>query len=224
MNAGFVFTTLSWLQEYYNYQQNIVSYQYEEWPGEGDPGDFFKEVHDYNLGEGTIFIELYRACRPPPPPIPLPQNQGYLCLFYLRKKIYPLSRVLVIISNYKNTPFPGFLSKSSRHYGQKIYPLSREKWGHACICGPLCVRVGGGGVFHLKKLHWRSLRGVVSVNLILCRTLLFWLHKICLSKRDIFRCLCFYCNKQKCTCFHKLAIGTIYTVTNENKCSRHQLT
>ena len=48
-----------------------------------------------------------------------------------------------LIDNYKKTPpFPGFLGKSIRDYGQK-YPLSRENRNtHAT---PLCIRVGGGG-------------------------------------------------------------------------------
>ena len=93
----------------------------------------------------------------PEPPI---SGKGY-------PRIYtPLSRVLVTVGNYKNTPFPGFLGKSSRDYGQKIPPFP-EKMGTRMR--PLCIRVGGGGGAGSMKTHGEcifhsSLFSIVTVR------------------------------------------------------------
>ena len=67
---------------------------------------------------------------PPPPP-------------HLGKEIYSqgLSRVLVTIGNYQNTPFLGFLGKSSLDYAQRS-PFPR-KW--ECACDPLLHSSEGAG-------------------------------------------------------------------------------
>ena len=63
---------------------------------------------------------------------------------YLGKRIYTCTHVYgywLPLAMTKTPPFPGFLGKSSRDYGQK-YPISRE-W--ECACGPLSGGGGGGG-------------------------------------------------------------------------------
>ena len=67
------------------------------------------------------------------------RTRGYLCSFPITwtplsrekdiQRNTPLSRILVTVGTYKKTPpFPGYLGKSSREYGQKIPPFP-EKMG-----------------------------------------------------------------------------------------------
>ena len=90
----------------------------------------------------SLCQKVYRTPAPPPPPPPSHRTRGYLWSFPI-SWTPPLSRVLVTFGNYKKTPpFPSFLGKSSRDYGQQTPPFPR-KWEYAC--GPSCIWVGGGG-------------------------------------------------------------------------------
>ena len=62
---------------------------------------------------------------------------------YLGKRIYPLSRVLVTIGNYKKHPLFRVLLGNLHETTAKKYPPFPRKWEYAC--GPSCIRVGGGG-------------------------------------------------------------------------------
>ena len=76
----------------------------------------------------------------------------------ISKDIPPYLRYWVPLAIYKKTPpFPGFLGKSSRDYGQK-YPLSRENGTRQRAWGPLCIRVGAR--------VWASWRGTVGRGLL----------------------------------------------------------
>ena len=93
-----------------------------------------------------VKVTAVDLCPPPPPPI---ESGGYT---YARsssrespisgERIYPLSRVLVTIGNYKDNISSGFFREIFQRLGPK-YPLSWENGNtHAA---PLCIRVGGGG-------------------------------------------------------------------------------
>ena len=60
----------------------------------------------------------------------------------------------------KNTPFPYFLGKSSRDYGQNTpFP---EKMGTPMHAAPLCIRLGGPGVH--KKPDIKAKLWIVLVH------------------------------------------------------------
>ena len=90
---------------------------------------------------------ICHGCRPPPPHSN--RTRGYLCSFPItwtllsqEKDIPPISGIGYHWQLHKNPPFPGFLGKSSRDYGQKYPPFPR-KWEYAC--SPLMHSRGGGG-------------------------------------------------------------------------------
>ena len=68
---------------------------------------------------------------PPPPPPNISRGKRYT----------PYHGYWLPMAITQNTPFPGFLVKSSRDYTPENTPFPREL-GHAC--GPLFIRVGGG--------------------------------------------------------------------------------
>ena len=92
---------------------------------------------------------------PPPPPTPIEPGGTYARFPitrtpYLGKRIYPpISGIGYLWQLQKTSPFPGFLGKSSRDYGQKIPPPPPfpRKWEYAR--GPLMHSSGVGAVIYL---------------------------------------------------------------------------
>ena len=92
-----------------------------------------------------------------PPPPPLHRTRGYLCSFLITwtplsrgkgyPKIYPLSRVLVTVGNYKNTPFSWFSRGNLPETTAKNTPFP-EKMGTPRMRPPppppYAFGVGGG--------------------------------------------------------------------------------
>ena len=77
-----------------------------------------------------------------PPPPPTPRTRGYLCSFPITRTPPPYLGYWLPLAITKTHPFPGFLGKSFRDYGQKRPPFPR-KW--ECTCCPLMHSSGGPG-------------------------------------------------------------------------------
>ena len=109
---------------------------------------------------------------PPPPPIPI-SEKGY----------YPLSLVLVTISNYQKHPlFLAFLGNIPETKATRYPPFPR-KWEHAC--SPFMVSSGGPGHKSVSKSQILRNAGIFSTYF-LCRA---WLNVRCEVRGYRFLCL-----------------------------------
>ena len=82
------------------------------------------------------------SSEPPPPP---------LC----REKHIPLSRVLVTIGDYKNTPFPRAFSRNLPETTPPKYSPFPKEWNTLAPLIIICVQVGRGIVSHERRSSGR---------------------------------------------------------------------